>query len=136
MANKVILVGALGADPELSYTPSGTAKATLSVATTEKWTDKSGEKQEKTEWHRVIAWGRRAEVLGEYFKKGYGIYIEGKLQTRKWEDRDGNTRYTTEVVMSAFEFLPGKRGSGGGNPSDSNIGNSPPVPEGDADIPF
>jgi single-strand DNA-binding protein len=130
--NKAIIVGGLGQNPELSYTPSGTAKATLSVATSERWTDKEGEKHEKTEWHRCIAWGRKAEVIAEYFTKGSGIIIEGKIQTRNWEDKDGVKRYTTEIVIANFEFAPGKRDSGSaGNPSAA-----PASPERDDDIPF
>lgn len=135
MANKVTLVGALGADPELSYTPSGTCKATLRVATTERWTDKEGEKKEQTEWHRVIAWGRKAEVIGEYFKKGMGIYIEGKLQTRSWDDKDGNKRWTTEIVLINFEFLPGKCAANSDVPNRPSDGDVEITPL-DDDIPF
>jgi single-strand DNA-binding protein len=127
MVNKVILVGNLGADPDMSYTQSGTAKAAMRVATTEKWT-KDGEKQEKTEWHRVIAWGRLAEICGEYLAKGRQAYFEGKLQTREWEDKEGNKKWTTEVVVFSMQML-GKGGSGSGA-EDRN------VPEPDDDIPF
>jgi single-strand DNA-binding protein len=128
MVNKVILVGNLGADPDMSYTQSGTAKAAMRVATTEKWT-KDGEKQEKTEWHRVIAWGRLAEICGEYLAKGRQAYFEGKLQTREWEDKEGNKKWTTEVVVFSMQMLGGKGGSGSGA-EDRN------VPEPDDDIPF
>ena len=95
--NKVILIGNLGRDPEVKYTQNGTAVANLSVATNEVWTDKSGQKQERTEWHRVVVWGKQAQVLAEHLAKGKQIYVEGSLQTRSWDDRDGNKRYTTEV---------------------------------------
>jgi single-strand DNA-binding protein len=101
--NKVILVGNLGRDAELRYTPGGAPVATLNLATTEVWNDKaSGQKQEKTEWHRVVLWGKSAESLSEYLTKGKQIYVEGRLQTRKWQDKDGNDRYTTEVVLQRF----------------------------------
>lgn len=105
--NKVILVGNLGRDAELKYTPSGSAVATLSLATTEKWNDKSGQSQEKTEWHRVVLWGKTAESLTEYLTKGKQIYIEGKLQARRWDDKDGNKRYTTEVRADRVVLLGG-----------------------------
>ena len=95
--NKVILVGNLGRDAELRYTPGGAAVATLSLATTETWNDKEGQRQEKTEWHRVVLWGKQAETLSQYLQKGKQIYIEGRLQTRQWDDKDGNKRYTTEI---------------------------------------
>ena len=95
--NKVILIGNLGRDPEVKYTQNGTAVANLNVATNEVWTDKSGQKQERTEWHRVVVWGKQAQVLGEHLSKGKQIYVEGSLQTRSWDDREGNKRYTTEV---------------------------------------
>ena len=95
--NKVILVGNLGRDAELRYTPGGAAVATLNMATTEVWNDKSGQRQEKTEWHRVVLWGKSAESLNEYLTKGKQIYVEGRLQTRQWDDKDGNKRYTTEI---------------------------------------
>ena len=110
--NKVILIGNLGRDVELRYTPGGTAVATLSLATTDVWNDKSGQRQEKTEWHRVVLWGKTAETLQEYLLKGRQIYVEGKLQTRKWDDKDGNKRYTTEVKSDRVVLLGG-RGSGG-----------------------
>ena len=110
--NKVILIGNLGADPEVRYTPSGSAVANFNIATSEQWTDKSGEKQERTEWHRIVAWGRTGEVCGEYLHKGRQVYVEGRLQTRAWEDRDGNKRYTTEVIAHTVKMLgpAGKEG--------------------------
>ncbi len=110
--NKVILVGNLGRDAELRYTPGGAAVATLNLATTEVWTDKSNQKQEKTEWHRVILWGKQAESLQEYLTKGKQIYVEGRLQTRSWDDKDGNKKYTTEIKADRITLLGG--GGGGG----------------------
>jgi single-strand DNA-binding protein len=115
--NKVILVGNLGRDAELRYTPGGAAVATLNMATTETWNDKSGQKQEKTEWHRVVFWGKVAESLTEYLTKGKQVYIEGRLETRQWNDKDGNKRYTTEVKGDKIVLLGGGGGgqrSGGG----------------------
>ncbi len=109
--NKVILIGRLGQDPDLRYTPSGTAVTTLSVATNEVWRDRDGNNQERTEWHRVVLWGKQAETAGEYLKKGSRIYIEGRLQTRNWEDKDGNRRYTTEVIASRMQFMDGRQES-------------------------
>ena len=103
--NKVILIGNLGADPELRSTPSGVQVANCSLATSETWTDKSGERQERAEWHRIVLWRRLAEVAGQYLKKGSKIYIEGKLQTRSWDDQNGQKRYTTEVIASSMEML-------------------------------
>jgi single-strand DNA-binding protein len=111
--NKVILIGNLGRDPEVRYMPSGDAMANLNLATTDAWKDKSGEKQEKTEWHRVVMFGKQAEVAGEYLKKGSPVYVEGRLQTRKWTDKDGHERYTTEIVADRMQML-GSRGAGGG----------------------
>jgi single-strand DNA-binding protein len=107
--NKVILLGNLGKDPETKYNTSGTAITTFSVATSEQWQDKSGEKQEKTEWHRIVAFGKLAEICGQYLTKGKRVYIEGKTQTRSWEDKDGNTRYTTEIVARDMVMLGGKQ---------------------------
>ena len=105
--NKVILVGNLGRDAELRYTPGGAAVATINMATTEVWNDKSGQRQEKTEWHRVILWGKSAESLTEYLTKGKQIYVEGRLQTRQWDDKDGNKRYTTEIRGDKVVLLGG-----------------------------
>ena len=109
--NKVILIGNLGRDPETRYLPDGGAVTNVSVATTDTWKDKSGEKQERTEWHRVAFFGRLAEIAGEYLKKGSPVYIEGRLQTRKWQDKDGQDRYTTEIVANEMKML-GSRGGG------------------------
>jgi single-strand DNA-binding protein len=108
--NKVILIGNLGRDPEVRYLPSGDAVANFSVATTEKWKDKSGEMQEQTEWHRISFFGRQAEICGEYLRKGSSVYIEGRLQTRKWTDKDGNERTTTEVRGDRMQMLGGRGG--------------------------
>ena len=114
--NKAILVGNLGRDAELRYTPGGAAVATLSLATTEIWNDKSGQRQEKTEWHRIVVWGKQAETLQEYLLKGRQIFVEGRLQTRKWDDRDGNTKYTTEVRADRVVLLGRRDDGGGGGP--------------------
>jgi single-strand DNA-binding protein len=103
--NKVILVGNLGKDPELRYTAGGTAVCNFSLATTENYKDRDGNRQEKTEWHNIVVWRQLAEICGKYLTKGKQIYIEGKLQTRKWEDRDGNSRYTTEIVADQMQML-------------------------------
>jgi single-strand DNA-binding protein len=109
--NKVILIGNLGRDPEVRYMPDGGAVANISVATTESWKDKSGEKQERTEWHRVAFFCKLAEIAGEYLKKGSQVYVEGSLRTRKWQDKEGQERYTTEVVADRMQML-GSRGGG------------------------
>lgn len=117
--NKVILIGNLGRDPEVRYTPNGLAVANISIATTEAWKDKqSGENQERTEWHRVVMYGRTAEIAGEYLRKGSKIFIEGRLQTRKWQDKNTNQdRYTTEVIADSLQMLDSKGGSAGEMPS-------------------
>ncbi len=113
--NKVILIGNLGNDPEVRYTAGGSAVANVSLATTESWRDKeSGEQQEKTEWHRVVFFGRLAEIVAEYLKKGSQIYVEGRLQTRKWQDKEGNDKYSTEIVANEMQMLGGRGGGGGG----------------------
>ena len=112
--NKAILIGNLGKDPEVRYMPSGEAIANITLATTDTWKDKSGEKQERTEWHRVSFFGRQAEVVGEYLKKGSQIYVEGRIQTRKWQDKEGQDRYTTEIVADRMQML-GSKTSGGGS---------------------
>ena len=112
--NKVILIGNLGRDPETRYMPDGGAITNISVATTETWKDKAGEKQEKTEWHRVAFFGKLAEIAGEYLKKGSQVYVEGRLQTRKWQDKDGADKYTTEIVANAMQMLGSRQGMGGG----------------------
>lgn len=103
--NKVIIIGNLGKDPELRHTPQGQAVATFPVATSENWTDKSGQKQERTEWHRVVVWGKLAELCAKYLGKGRKAYIEGRLQTRAWDDKEGQKRYTTEIVANVVQFL-------------------------------
>lgn len=110
--NKVILVGRLGQNPEVRYTPSGAAVANFSVATNESWTDKSGQKQERTEWHRVVVWGKLAELCSQYLSKGRQCYVEGRMQTRQWQDKDGQTKYTTEVQAQTVQFLGGQMGAG------------------------
>jgi single-strand DNA-binding protein len=105
--NKVILVGRLGQNPEVRYTPSGAAVANFSVATNESWMDKSGQKQEKTEWHKVVVWGKIAELCGKYLSKGRQCYLEGRLQTREWTDKDGHKKYTTEIQAQTVQFLGG-----------------------------
>jgi single-strand DNA-binding protein len=108
--NKVILIGNLGADPETRYLPSGDAVTNIRIATTETWKDKAGTKQEQTEWHRVAFFGRLAEIAGEYLKKGSPVYVEGRLQTRKWQDKDGQERYTTEIRADRMQLLSGRAG--------------------------
>jgi single-strand DNA-binding protein len=111
--NKVILIGNLGKDPEVKYTPSGTAVAKFSLATNERYKDKSGEWQDRTEWHNIVAWQRTAEIAGEYLKKGRSVYIEGRLQTRSWDDKEtGQKKYMTEIVVSDLVLLGGGRGEG------------------------
>lgn len=112
--NKVILVGNLGNDPEVRYMPNGNAVANLSIATSESWKDQQGQLQERTEWHKVTMYRRLAEIAGEYLKKGSQIYLEGKLQTRKWQDQQGNDRYTTEVIADQMQMLGGRNEQGGG----------------------
>lgn len=113
--NKVILIGNLGRDPEVRYTPSGAAVCNLRLATTRNWKSRdTGERQEETEWHSVVLYDRQAEVAGEYLKKGRPVYIEGRLKTRKWQDKDGNDRYTTEIVADSMQLLGGREGTGGG----------------------
>jgi single-strand DNA-binding protein len=140
--NKVILVGNLGRDAELRYTPGGAAVATINMATTEVWNDKAGQRQEKTEWHRVILWGKSAESLSEYLTKGKQIYVEGRLQTRQWDDKDGNKRYTTEIRGDRVVLLGGGggRGSSMDRGGDAAMGHAPaPEPSEpltEDDIPF
>ena len=141
--NKVILIGNLGRDPEIRYTPGGSPVANFTMATTERWTDPNGEKKEKTEWHRIVVWGKQAEIAAEYLRKGRQVYIEGSLQTREWTDRDGNKRYTTEIRGDRIVLLGG---GGGGRGASMDRGGDPvaghaPGPETsepltDDDIPF
>jgi single-strand DNA-binding protein len=155
--NKVILIGNLGADPEVRFTPGGQAVANFRIATSESWTDKNGQKQERTEWHRIVVWGKLAELCGEYLKKGRQCFVEGRLQTREWMDKENRKNYTTEVVANSVVFLGGRdagagegMGSrrGGGSHSrgmDADYGAPPPGMDdgmnqgggsGDDDIPF
>ena len=133
--NKVILVGNLGGDPEIRYTAAGVAVANFSLATGESWKDKDGQKQEKTEWHKIVAFRRLAEICGEYLSKGKQVYIEGKIQTRSWDDKDGNKKYMTEVVANQMQML----GRVGDKPAEAAAGapplQEPPASEHD-DIPF
>ena len=136
MVNKVILIGNLGADPEVRYTQNGTAVANFRIATTETW-KKEGEKEELTEWHRVVAFGRLAQICGEYLSKGSKVYIEGRIQTRKWEDRDGNPRYTTEIMAREMKMLSPRGTEEGQSGRYSN--EEPPLPDVppmEDDVPF
>lgn len=145
--NKVILIGRLGRDPEVRYMPDGTAVANFSIATSEEWKDKaSGEKKEKTEWHRIVAFRRLGEICGEYLSKGRQVYIEGRIQTREWEDKEGVKRYTTEIVANQMQML-GSKDESYGNARNSGFKKSEPAPdppsagpdfmgEPDDDIPF
>ncbi|MCP4493166.1 MAG: single-stranded DNA-binding protein [Gammaproteobacteria bacterium] len=137
--NKAILIGRIGADPELKYTPSNTAVCNFSIATKQSWKDQSGNKQEKTTWHRVVAWKRIAEIIGEYVKKGDRIYVEGRLETRSWEDSSAQKHYMTEIITENIELLGNKPAANGeSTPSE----HSPPAPETDFpqppedDLPF
>jgi len=137
--NKVILVGNLGANPELRFTQGQQAVANLRIATTEKWTDKNGQKQEATEWHRVVVWGKQAEIVGQYLTKGRSVYIEGRIRTRQWQDQQGQKRYTTEIVAQNVQMLGGR-----GERSPEDQGATVPPDDaarddfggGDDDIPF
>jgi len=131
--NKVILIGNLGVDPEVRFTPSGQAVANFRIATNESWTDKSGNKQEKTEWHRIVVWGKLGELCGEYLKKGRQAYIEGRLQTREWTDKEGKKNYTTEVVANVVQFLGGGAGArteGGAPAAHTDFGTAPAADSG------
>jgi len=125
------LVGNLGADPELRYTPSGRPVATFRIATTDVWTDANGERQERTEWHRIVAWDRLAEICGEYLRKGSKVYIEGRIQTRTWEDQNGVQRYTTEIVARDMRMLDTKPSV----PEEPAVEEPPPIEE-EEDLPF
>jgi single-strand DNA-binding protein len=144
--NKVILIGNLGRDPELRYTQGGQGVANFTLATNERWKDKDGQNQERTEWHRIVVWGKQAENCAQYLQKGRSCYVEGRLQTREWEDKEGNKRQTTEIVAQNVTFLGGRDGAGRGagtappmgGPSEggpSEGGSMGPPPAGD-DIPF
>jgi single-strand DNA-binding protein len=138
--NRVIIIGNLGKDPEVRYLPSGGAVANLAVATSEEWKDKqTGEKQTRTEWHRIVIFGRLAEIAGEYLKKGSKAYFEGKLQTKKWQDQQGNDRYTTEIVANEMQMLDSRGGNADGYPESSQQQNptyTPSQPSGGADDSF
>ena len=139
--NKVQIIGNLGRDPEMRFTANGTSMATFSVACNRRWTTPDGEQREDTEWVRVVCWERLAEIAGQYLSKGRQVYVEGRLQTRQWEDRDGNTRYMTEVVAREMIMLGGGRGGGGGDDDWSGGGGGgrggPPPAGMDADdLPF
>jgi len=138
MKNLAILIGNIGADPEIRYTPNGTPVATFSLATTERWKGDDGQVQESTEWHRVVAWNRLAEICGEYLGKGSKVYIEGKLKTRKWKDNSGNDRYTTEIIAREMKMLSPRPHSGGSDAGGYGSGGESfpePPPMGD-DVPF
>lgn len=143
--NKVILIGNLGSDPEIRFTPGGQAVANFSIATTERWNNKtSGQPEEKTEWHRIVVWGKLAELCRDYLSKGRPVYVEGRLQTRKWDDKQGQTKYTTEIIAERIQFLgapPGARdrseSPSQGAPQRASASNDgPPAFDSDEDIPF
>jgi single-strand DNA-binding protein len=134
--NKVMLIGNLGADPEIRYTPSGAAVANFNMATKAQWTTKEGEKQDSTEWHRIVAWRRLGEICGEYLHKGSLVYIEGRLQTRSWEDRDGNKRYTTEIVAQGMQMLDRAGQSAEAVSTEERFPTEEPLDVPDDDIPF
>jgi single-strand DNA-binding protein len=134
--NKVMLIGNLGADPEIRYTPSGAAVANFNMATRAQWTTKEGEKQDRTEWHRIVAWRRLGEICGEYLHKGSLVYIEGRLQTRSWEDRDGNKRYTTEIVAQGMQMLDRAGQSAEAVSTEERFPTEEPLDVPDDDIPF
>ncbi len=136
--NKVILVGRLGADPEIRYTQGGAAVANFNIATSENWTDRDGQKQERTEWHRIVVWGKMAETCSQFLGKGRQVFVEGRLQTRQWDDKEGNKRYTTEIVANTVQFLDRGQDQGKSSGMDSQAiepptGNDGPMNE---DIPF
>jgi single-strand DNA-binding protein len=141
--NKVMLIGNLGKDPELRFTPSGRAVARFSLATSEQWTDQQGQKQDRTEWHNVVVWGKQAETCGQYLSKGRQVFIEGSIRSRQYDDKEGQKRYITEVIAQRVQFLGGGRGDGAGRGAPAGAGagggseDAPPspMPE-DEDIPF
>jgi single-strand DNA-binding protein len=134
--NRVTLIGNLGRDPELRSTPGGTSVATFTLATSERWTDKDGGQQERTEWHNIVAWGRQAEVCAQYLRKGSGVYIEGRLQTRSWEDKQGGQRKTTEIVMRNMIMLDSRGSSGPSEDSGTPEFEAETVKIEDDDLPF
>lgn len=139
--NKVILIGRLGKDPEMRFTPNGKAVTNFTMATNEIWSDQSGERQERTEWHRVVAWGKLAENCAKLLSKGKQVYVEGRIQTRSWDDRDGNKRYTTEIVANTMQLLTASEGNAGrfsDSPEDPGYpqNDNNPEAQGFDDIPF
>lgn len=135
--NKVILIGRLGKDPEIRYTTGGAAVANFSIATSREWKDKNtGEKQENTEWHRIVAWERLGEICGEYLHKGSQVYVEGRLQTRSWQDQDGNKRWTTEIIAQALQMLDSGAKGGEAQPSGQRVPTEEPIDVPEDDIPF
>ena len=134
--NKAIILGNLGRDPEVRYTPSGAAVCSLSIATTRKWKDKQGEKQEETEWHRATLYDKLAELAGQYLKKGGSVYIEGRLKTRKWQDKDGADRYTTEIIADSMQFIGGKDSEPQERPATKPAANPTGFDNMDDDVPW
>ena len=141
--NKVIVIGNLGRDPELRYTASGQAVSSFTVATNERWNDRDGKPQERTEWHRIVVWGKQAENCANYLAKGRSVYVEGRLQTREWEDKEGQKRQTTEIVAQTVQFLGSRDGAGSGPRAAGGAGGArepelaaPGGPPDDKDIPF
>lgn len=124
--NKVILVGYLGADPDMRYTPSGQGVCELRLATSESWNDKNGQRQERTEWHRIVVWGKRAEICSKYLAKGRQVYVEGRIQTRTYDDKEGNKRYITEIIANDVQFLGGGGKEGGAARGRAEEGSPPP----------
>lgn len=133
--NKVILVGNLGQDPEVKYMPNGNAVTNISIATSESWKDQSGQPQERTEWHRIVMFRKLAEIAGQYLRKGSQVYLEGKLQTRKWQDQNGQDRYTTEVVADQMQMLGGRQQEGGGFQQNQGMGGGAPQQQGYQQMP-
>ena len=143
MVNKAIIIGNLGRDPDVRFTPSGRAVAKFSVATTERWTDQQGQRQEKTEWHNIVVWGKQAETCGQYLSKGRQVYVEGRITNRSYDDKDGNKKYITEIIARDVRFLGGgggERGGGAGRVADPNFaapaGEDAGPAEAEDDIPF
>jgi single-strand DNA-binding protein len=134
--NKVILVGNLGADPEVRFSQGGQAVCNFRMATSESWKDKDGAQKERTEWHRIVVWGKLAELCGEYLKKGRQAYVDGRLQTREWTDKENRKQYTTEVVANSVVFLGGEKGGRGGHEEARSTDPAPPGPIDDDSIPF
>ncbi len=135
MLNKVMLIGRLGADPEVRYTPDGAMITTFRLATDEQWKDKSGERVQRTEWHRIVTFGRLAEICGNYLNKGKLVYVEGRIQTRSWEDKEGQKRYMTEIVAANMQMLDG-RGQAKAAPGEESQPSAPEGGEPEDDVPF